>query len=268
MDRLSPKFLDRLRQASPTSFKLRIARAIASPTVGDVLNRAFAHRIPHYRFRIPTHGPGVSRETAAELFFRLYERAEIDLVRRFLPSELDVIELGSSLGVNTCHIAGRLHKHRRVIALEADPRLAEHTAKTLTMNALEKKVTVVSAALDYEGRAYASLDLRESSLNATTLTHGGSRTSQVNVPTVTLSELIQRYGIREYCLVADIEGAEIPLFLKDVAALRDCKLILIELDGGQYGDRAYGPDDVQRLIEAAGFEQIYRHGNCGAFRRH
>ena len=212
--------------------------------------------VRHHGARIAVDG--TSPGTAAKLFFGLYERAEIALIHRFLDPRWDVIELGGSLGAGTCQIARRL-PGRRVICVEASAALAQRIEANLVLNHLAN-VTIVAKAIDYSGADHvffaADHDL-------------GGRVSEsgTRVPTTTLAALVREYGIADYTLVADIEGAEVPLFLNDGEGLQSCRSILIEMDGGTYQGKKYGADEVERLILERGFLRIYRHGPVAAFRR-
>lgn len=49
---------------------------------------------------------------AAQLFWTFYERIEMDQIDAYLLPDLDVVELGSSLGVGTVLVARRLARGR------------------------------------------------------------------------------------------------------------------------------------------------------------
>src|SRR4051812_45383584 len=62
--------------------------------------------VPSVRVNVPRSV--VSDATRASLFWGFHEAQEVRYVERFLPDDLDVVELGASLGVVTSHIARKL----------------------------------------------------------------------------------------------------------------------------------------------------------------
>lgn len=248
--------LDRARSLAPKRLKAALF-GLATGPLADRLVRSFSGRyVRHHGARIDVEG--TSPGTAAKLRFGLYERAEIALIHRFLDPGMDVVELGGSIGAGTCQIARRA-AGRRVVCVEADPALARRIEANLAANGLAN-VAVVAKAIDYSGADHVGFG-GDHELGGR-IADGGTK-----VPTITLAALLREHGIGDYTLVADIEGAEIALLLHDADALRTCRAILIEMDGGTYKGRRYGADDVERLILGHGFVRIHRHGPVAAFRR-
>jgi hypothetical protein len=89
----------------------------------------------------------------------------------------------------------------------------------------------------------------------------------IEVPTTTLSSILNRHKLSEFSLISDIEGMEIPLFYEDEEALANCRQVLIEIDGVEYKGRSLSVDDIQRRINTLGFETVERYHNVIAFRR-
>jgi FkbM family methyltransferase len=240
----------------PIRLKAALFNLATGPFADRIVRSISGQTVRHHGARIAVDG--TSPGTAAKLFLGLYERAEIALIHRFLDPRWDVIELGGSLGAGTCQIARRL-PGRRVICVEASATLADRIEANLALNHVAN-VTVVARAIDYSGADHVCFSADHDL---------GGRVSEsgTRVPTTTLAALLREHGIADYTLVADIEGAEVPLFVNDEEGLRTCRSILIEMDGGEYQGKIYGADDVERLILDRGFIRIYRHGPVAAFRR-
>lgn len=248
--------LDRVRSLAPRSLKAALFNLATGPFADRIVRSLSGKYVRHHGARIGVDG--TSPGTAAKLFFGLYERAEIALIHRFLDPNLDVIELGGSLGAGTCQIAKRVPS-RRVICVEASADLARRIEGNLAANALTN-VAVVAEAIDYGGADHVFFS-GDHDLG------GHVSGSGTRVPVTTLAALVRAHGIGDYTLVADIEGAEVPLLLHDGEGLRNCQAILIEMDGGTYDGRHYGADDVEWLILRHGFRRVYRHGPVAAYRR-
>ena len=104
---------------------------------------------------VDTSHAAISPSIKASLFWGLYESAEIRLVQRYLRPDLDVVELGSSLGVVACHIRRILSPDRRLVCVEADSSLLPILTSTLQRNACAGNLTIVAGAIDYRARGSA-----------------------------------------------------------------------------------------------------------------
>jgi hypothetical protein len=124
--------------------KQHIARYLTSPVVGRVARRVFRERVPGSG--CVTETSSIDDRTVAAILFGFYESAERRFVRCFLPHDVDVVELGGSLGIVTQTIRRRVGKERRVVTVEADSELARRLAA-----ATAGAVDVVHAAIDYTG---------------------------------------------------------------------------------------------------------------------
>ena len=258
--------LDPIRRLIPQAWKGAAAGVLCSKQVGKHLLKRFNNEIPHRGHRILVDPQLVSARTVAFIYFGLYERAEIDLVARFLPRNCDVVELGASLGVNSCNIASKLIGGRRLICVEADPKLAGLAARTIALNGYQDKVTMVPAAVDYSGAPRISLYRGDDTLSASTLGSRGTG-GEIEVDTVTLRKILNDHAIDDYSLVADVEGAELAILLNDEAALERCRAIIIEIEPCLYRGETYSRDRIRGIILAHGFVEAYAYGPCAAFLR-
>jgi FkbM family methyltransferase len=239
------------------SAKAAVFKTLTSGPMDVAVRTLFRNSIPHYGNRIRM--PADFHVNAAAIALRLYERAEVAMVRNFLPTDIDVVELGSSIGVVSCQIARRLRNGARLIAVEANPRLAEHTRFCLEENGLHG-VEVINAAIDYGQRPEVPFSSPSHLMGKTG--HG-----EMTVPAITLGDIVRRFRLEKFSLVADIEGAEIPLLLNDSSTLSACQMIQIEMHPTHYAGKHYSVEDVQALTQSLGFECFYRYRDCAAFRR-
>jgi FkbM family methyltransferase len=253
------RLLDRLRLLTPGPAKAAIVRVLVSVPVDRCVRKLFKNGVPHHGARIPLDSIS-SSGTAARLLFGLYERAETYAVGHFLPPDFDVIELGASLGVITCLIAGRVRPPKRIIALEANPDLAHRARKVVEFNGFHN-VTIVPKALAYGSSSVAFCPGDQLSGRL------GEGPEAIEVPAVTLADVVRTEQLDRFVLVADIEGAEIAMLINEDKVLLNCQMLIIEMDGGFYEGRRYCADDVEALILSHGFNRIYRHGPVAAFGR-
>lgn len=239
------------------------AAMLCSPLSGRLLGLAFGGSIPHRGVRIEVP-PGGDPRVAAALFWGTYESAEIRFVRAHLPADIDVVELGSSLGGVSSEIARRLQPGRRLVCVEANPDLLDVLGRNLARNAAHLQVQLLHGAISHDGRAEVEFAIGESNLSSHLGSHGRTR----RVPALTLADLITRTGLGDYALVSDIEGAEAGLFTAEAAAFTRCRLLIIELHQVQHAGVDHTPDSLIALIERrTGMRLLARYAEVCTFTR-
>jgi FkbM family methyltransferase len=251
------------------SVKVQVARAICHPAIGRLSSWALRNRIPIRGCIIDTRSPLITAEIKALLFWGLYESAEIRFVNQYLRRDLDVIELGGSLGLVTCQIRKRLAAFRRVVCVEANPQLVSQLKLNLKLNNLEQNVYVVNKAIDYDPSLRSTVCFSPGSNNVAgkiARQHVGD--GELTVTTTTLEQIIAENEIDEYTLVADIEGAEAGLALEEVEALKGCRQAIIELHDTTYDGTAVTVEQIyETMIKLHGFNLRDRYGPVCVFEK-
>lgn len=181
------------------------------------------------------------------------------LAKRFFRAAptVDVVELGTSVGVVGSRLVRRLAPGRRYVGLEMQAWAAAVGERTIRRHA-PKGVSVdvfwgaVCSAHDMVG-VYAPGPIA---------TAGAMRGTAV--PSVTLGELLERAGVTgDYVLMMDIEGSESDVFANDTAALGGCQAVVVELhdciptDTNPWGCAA---TQALSMIAALGFRARARVG--------
>jgi len=212
----------------PIGLKHKVVRVMRQPSVGRFLGNVFGERIPTRGCIIDTSDARVVPEVKADLFFRFYESCEIRFVARYLRRDLDVVELGGSIGVVTCQIRKLIGSNCRMVCVEADSELVRLIGNNLKINRLDKQVSVVNAAIDYSGGETVCFAAGPSNSEGK-VDQQDSRGCGLEVKTTTLSRVLSEYGLADYALVCDIEGAEAGIIFRDRDAFLNCKQIIIEL---------------------------------------
>lgn len=246
------------------------AGILCRPLMGRALAGIFCDRIPHKGFRIDTSHPSITPLTKAALFWGGYEGAEIRFTRRYLRPDLDVVELGCSIGVLSCHIRRQMESARQLVCVEALPELAEITRKNLRINDCENNVSVIERAIDYDKeRKHVSLEVGVENTGGRIIDYkacDGRRT--IEIQTTTLCEILSEAGIGEYSLVSDIEGAEAGFIMEKCEDLSKCQRIIIELHDTSYRYKPVTVEDmVQRLVHVHGFALADQYGRCYVFEK-
>lgn len=217
-------------------------------------------------------GEPISPNFVASVFWSLHEKHERRMVQKYLDDDLDVIELGACIGGVTAEILGR-KKSGRVLIIEANPNLISSLEKTAEKNSLGKniQVEIIHCALTYVGNDKDELVFQVDNglLGSKINTENIDFPNKIAVPTCSLGDIKQKYGIGEHALVCDIEGEEAGLLMGDREELSKAKDIIIELhDWAMYKDRTYSIDEMRKIFtDELGYRELERHGNVFAYTR-
>jgi FkbM family methyltransferase len=250
------------------ALKSAAAAMLCHPLLGRLIGLAFAGRVPHRGARIRVQ-PGGDPRMNAYLLWGMYESAEIRFVEQYIPRNLDVVELGASIGGVSSYLAQRLAPSTRLVCVEANPDIIPILEDNLARNAPGCDVRIFAGAISAGASKTVTFELGESTLSSR-LGDGGAQADRPvrTVPALTLGELLEREGLGDYALVCDIEGAEAELFSNESAAFARCRAIVIELHEIVMLGRNWTIDDLITLIEtAAGIPLTARYGEVCAFVR-
>jgi len=218
-------------------------------------------KIPFYNATIDVSDKMITPLTKSLLYYRIYEKKEVELVTAYLKSDDDVLELGSSIGVMGS-IVSRIQTTGRYISVEADPALINVNRKNITLNR-KSEFVLLNKALDYSGKKIAFI-ASDSTLSGKVAAAGDSET---HIDSITLKELCQTYDLNNFTLICDIEGAEISILLNDMSSITKCSKIVIELHDTEYNGRVYSVKDMVDLIVQNNFRIADRQEPAFVFER-
>lgn len=228
-------------------------RTLCNDVTGSLVGKLFGDLIPSRGLRIATNHPLITPEIKASLFLGLYEREEVRLVKQFARTDLDVVDLGSSIGVVACHVGRGLDKGQRLICVEANDTLLEPLRRNILRNAPACNFTVVHAAINYEGTSSLSFTPGATIVQGVVQQDHAGRTSRYCVSPLTLDRIINDFDLKSYLLVSDIEGSEAGMILDD-PSLEYCDQLIIELHQATYKGTKYTVETlVQALANKRGF---------------
>ena len=241
---------------------LPIRRAIGSSLVNDsngrLIGRVFRDRIPHRGLVVDVSSPHVTARTKARLLFRAYESAEYRFMRRYLPADMDAVELGGSLGVMSCLIRRKLDPDHRLIVVEADPEIAGLLSGNLDANNCSEGAIVENVAIAAEGRQKVRFEVGRASNAGRIADEPEAEGRFIEVAATTLSDLLRRHHVNRFSLMSDIEGAEWDLWRNEPDTLRRASWIIIEThDHPQFGS---SDELIAELAADGGFTLVDRYG--------
>lgn len=227
-----------------------IFRLLCNETTGFLIALILGNKVYDVRwskFTFYVDRKLISGKQIASIFWGFYESAERRLIEKHLPANLDVIELGSSLGIVTSHIGSRLLPGRKLIGVEANPKLISLLNANVKKHLVNGVYFFVSnQAIDYQ-KSEVELSITNNNTETRVITDSQIPTGVV-VRTTRVDSLMKDHHIQDYVLVCDIEGAEIGVLLNDSDALKSCSHLFIELHETYYQDKRYDVDSLVRMI--------------------
>jgi FkbM family methyltransferase len=192
-----------------------------------------------------------------------YERWEINFVHRYLPPAQQVVELGSSIGGNSCQIAMRLAPGVPMTCVEANPDLIPVLRQNLAKNHPGRRVEVIHAMVG-DSVGMGELQVDRSTLRSSRTVGGRA----VAVPSLRLVDIVSRINPGPYSLVCDIEGAEASFLDNPAGVLDRCTCIIMEGHPTSSGGRDLGLEEVLSMpLRLPGWRQVDRYGAVAVYLR-
>jgi FkbM family methyltransferase len=236
---------------------------------GSIISKLFRDKVPDlrwpgFRFCIPGN---VDKVIHASVFWGFYESAEIRFIEKYLRNDVDVVELGGSLGIVSSHIVGRLGNGRRLFTVELNPTLIEVIKENISRHNHSGVVAEqVNKAISYDRN---NLRFNITGNNTETSVYSSYDSNGCfEVETTKLSEIVNAELFKEFALVADIEGAEVEVISEDAGSFENCHQLFIELHDVNYKGMQYKVEALASLITAkSGLRVVDKHGPVFYFSR-
>jgi FkbM family methyltransferase len=261
------------KRANPLILKLRrlAANILCNDVIGQLIALISSNNIHNGNCIINTNCETVKPSVKARLFWGVYETPEIDFVNKYLRSDLDVIELGSSIGVIASHVGQKLKSSSRLICVEANPILIDCLKDNIQRNINEDNVdnyVVINAAIDYSNNSdWVEFAISNNSLESRIGNDLNAR-EHIKIPTTTLSNILHEYQIDKYTLICDIEGAEKQLLENEHQALEKCQQLHIEVQNTIFDGHIIKIEDIVNiLINKHGFSVVDNYLGAYIFER-
>lgn len=248
--------------------KNTIASLLCSNFVGRILARFYNDRIPARRygkFVYDCSSELILNSVKASIFWGIYESAEIRFIKKYLRNDIDVIELGASIGVVSSHILRVINVENRLVSLEANPHLIKTLQNNLNINNKNHNYIIINKAISYKPEDEVNFYLSDKNVASSINKTNGT---PVKLKGIKLSELLLHHSINEYALICDIEGSEIEIIINEADYLLKCQQMIIELHATEFDGKKYKTEDMVKIItENTGLEQIDRYGEVYYFLR-
>lgn len=209
-----------------------------NPFVGRIIE-LFGNRVRIDGMKFLIDCPQLSTGHKSTLAFGLYEVEERALVKRWLPSDLPVLEFGGGLGVVSCLVNRKLTNPSLHVVAEANPEMIPLLEHNRDINGF--KFTIINKAIAYDCE-HIDLNIATEFVGSSII--GASAGKTVRVKATTASSLMDEMKFHQAGIVRDIEGAEKDIINRDLPILGDrVQFFMAELH-----PQILGEDVVKKLL--------------------
>lgn len=233
----------------------RFARECAKLAAGgafDLLHNDY--RTEGCVFTIPRSH--TTRRMRAKFLLDTYELPERTLVKKHIPPDACVLEMGASLGVISCVINRRLTNARRHVAVEANQELLPAIETNRAQNGCHFFIE------------HCIISTRETAYFRPTSNSDGGQVSDrglISLPIRDFTEIEASYELSFDTVIMDIEGAEIAFITEYEAILPRIRTIIVEFHRGVVGDDKV--EEARDLLCRGGLRFVDKMLNVEVFTR-
>ena len=245
-----------------------IALIITNSFFGIIISKIYSGYIPNNGNKIYSNYDVISNKTKAEIFFNIYEGAEIKFIKKYFKRGYDVIEFGSSIGVVSCLIKSLMDIKNKLVCVEASPTLFKILNKNLEINQLQDNSNVVNYALTAKKNSKQIFFNPGMSNTTGNISQKQKSHNSIKIKSITINRILNDFNFDKHIMVMDIEGAEIEILLSNNTSFKNCKLLFIELHRIKYDGILYNVDDmINILIDKYHFSLLDRNDNVCVFNK-
>lgn len=179
-----------------------------------------------------------------------YERTESEAILQHLDAETDVIELGAGIGYVSCLIDSVLEESVSQISVEANPELVSVINKNRERN--NAQFHTINAAYSSTSEAI-SMNIYDDYRSSGMYDKSGRTGEKIRVEGVNLANLVEKYDLGEFSVVADIEGAEANMILNEWSVIENrCKAMILE-----FHNRNPNTPEAKSKLDNSKFDKVY-----------
>jgi FkbM family methyltransferase len=173
-----------------------------------------------------------------------HEKPEQDLAREYIKETDRVLELGARYGSVSCVINSKLKDKKAQVVVEPDDRVWEALDRNRAANKCE--FHIVKGFISAKKRGLINV-FANNGYGATSI-----ETHMTKIPSFTLKDVREKYGVDFNVLVADCEGFLEVFFDENPDFYDTLRLIIFEAD---YPDKC-NYDKIKQQLKERGFEKM------------
>tara|TARA_Y100000389_G_scaffold160617_1_gene162831 strand:- start:5097 stop:5753 length:657 start_codon:yes stop_codon:yes gene_type:complete len=181
-----------------------------------------------------------------------YEAEEQFLVRKYIPKDAKVLELGARYGTVSCVLSEVLDDPTQHVAVEPDSSVIEALTKNRYTNG--GKFHIFEGVVSKKGYELAFIDPKFD------LHEYGTYTKETDTPTIknmSLEDLSVTYDIKFDCIVADCEGFFCDFVDENHEAIKNMRVIIYEQDGIPWPMFMEKYKNLDVTLASYGFKRIH-----------
>lgn len=183
-----------------------------------------------------------------------YEKQERRYLKKYLPTNAAVLELGACLGVVSCLTNRLLDQPERHVVVEANPNVVPVIEENKRRN---------QCSFHIEHCMISSRPTNEFFLGNSILMSSNRRQSatKISIAGKTVADLEREHGLKFDALVMDIEGGELDFLRENREWLKNLRVIFMEVHPHPEILSSEEVKECQAILEAAGFEKTVDETN-------
>jgi len=193
----------------------------------------------------------------------IYESEEADAIREHIDPHTDVIDLGGCLGFTAAYTNRMLGNNQTHVVVEPNKELIPMLKRTRELNKCDFEIVNAAYATDEE---YVTLAIPEH-------VWGGSlhcnSSASLSVKAIDLRKIVNKNGVSNFMLIADIEGAEIDLIENELKLLNQkCSLIIIEFHDNkeEYSEISEEITAAKQSLENSEFDKVEEKSDVSVYK--
>jgi len=181
-----------------------------------------------------------------------FEKEEQMLVRKYLPRNATVLELGARYGTVSCVISEVLDDPTRHVAVEPDSSVLDALEKNRDANG--GKFHIFNGVVSEFGYTLGFIDPKFEHAEYGTFT---TKTNKPTIDTISLTKLQDTFNLKFDYVVADCEGFLYDFILENEWFLEQINGIIYEQDGIPWKDMISKYKEIDKVLESHGFKLVH-----------
>lgn len=188
-----------------------------------------------------------------------YEKEEIELILSIIKQEMNILEMGGSIGILTAVMANKIGPNGRIISIEASSKLTQYSKLWL------EELGNVKVVNGFAFPVWDAPQIKITNFDEVTGNLGGTISFDILDRNSNISKADKIFDIKRICrefafnpniLVIDIEGSEIIMANQPLNLPSTIQYIIIEFHDWYYSDKKNDEQKIKKSILNDGFNLI------------
>lgn len=182
----------------------------------------------------------------------LFEKEEQMLVKKYIPRDATVLEMGARYGTVSCVLSEVLDDPTRHVAVEPDSTVIESLKKNRENNG--GKFHIYNGVISKNGYAIQFTEPNVEYHEYGTYTKMSDTPTVENIP---LKDLEKQYNLKFDCVVADCEGFFYDFIKENPKEVESMRVVIYEQDGTPWSEMIKKYEEVDELMKSYKFKLVH-----------